>query len=359
MKTDLSPSPDRQPSDALAANQVTLPSPLKVKGDLPLSTKARETVDRARREISAILRGEDRERVLVVCGPCSIDDLNAAAVYAEKLSKLAEEVSDKVLLVMRTYFEKPRSVVGWKGMLYDPLGGEDRSASAGILMARRLLMRINEIGLPCATEFLNPLLAMYLEDAIAYGSIGSRTVESQIHREMASGLAMPIGMKNGMDGNAQSALNAVQSASLPHSYFGSNEAGQCSLLETSGNAFAHVILRGGSNGPNYSADSVNTSVEAARDGGLSRPVVVDCSHGNSQKDHTRQVGVAREVLEQLRAGQLGIAGLMLESHLVAGKQSVGDGGTRTFGQSITDACIGWEDTRALVLELADCLRKTE
>ncbi len=296
--------------------------------------------------------------MLVVCGPCSIDDVNSALVYAERLRRLAAEVEDRVLIVMRTYFEKPRSVVGWKGMLYDPLSNNENSPTAGIAIARRLVARINDSGLPCATEFLNPLLALYLEDGMAYGSIGSRTVESQIHRELASRLEMPMGMKNGMDGSLASAINGVKSAKAEHLFFGQNLHGNTCMVQTEGNANAHLILRGGTSGPNFDEQSVENAVEGGRQLGLRRPVVVDCSHGNSQKDHRRQSQVVDEVLRQAQSGQSGIAGIMLESHLVEGRQDVDPGETRKFGQSITDACIGWKDTEYLIRKLAAEFKNT-
>lgn len=320
--------------------------------DVPLSTEAKATVAKARREISDILYGRDRDRILVICGPCSIDDVNSAYVYAERLRKLAERVSDRVLVVMRTYFEKPRSVIGWKGLLYDSLTGNESSPTAGISLARRFAARVNDSGLPCATEFLNPLLSLYLEDAMAYGSIGARTVESQIHRELASRLEVPMGMKNGVDGALDAALNAVMSSRSKHSFFGQNLDGDACLVETGGNSRSHLILRGGSKGPNYDEESLGDAVAKGRSLGLERPVIVDCSHGNSQKDHTKQPRVAEEILRQIKAGQSGVAGLMLESHLVAGRQDLGSGQVRKFGQSITDACIGWKDTEYLILKLS-------
>lgn len=334
------------------ARQTPLVTPAKLRRDIPLSSKAQTTVRNARRAISDIIAGRDKERLLVVCGPCSIDDVNAALVYAERLRKLGEELGDKLVVVMRTYFEKPRSVVGWKGLAYEPLNEQQVTPSAGVAIARRLIARINDMGLPCATEFLNPLVAMYLEDGISYGSIGSRTVESQIHRELSSSLEMPVGMKNGMDGKIDAAVNGVKSAMARHSYFGQNQFGEACLIESNGNPDSHVILRGGSNGPNYHAAIVNEAIERVGAMGQNRPVVVDCSHGNSSKDHRRQSLVADSVEGQIRQGQRGIAGLMLESNLVEGRQDAENGEARVFGQSITDACIGWADTEKIIRNLA-------
>ncbi|MBC2605420.1 3-deoxy-7-phosphoheptulonate synthase [Pelagicoccus albus] len=333
---------------------ISIPSPFQMRQNLPLDENGQATVARARTEIGDILQGKDSERLLILCGPCSIDNVNSALVYAERFARLAEEVLDKALLVMRTYFEKPRSVVGWKGLLYDPMTEGERSPAAGIALARRLLARLTGSGVSCATEFLNPLLAPYLEDCMSYGSIGARTVESQIHRELASRLEMPIGLKNGMDGGLSSAVNAVRSAQSSHSFYSQDLHGCPALVSTQGNNGAHVILRGGSNGPNFDSKSVSNAVDAGRLLGLSRGVVVDCSHGNSGKDHRKQASVAMEVLRQKVAGQDGIAGIMLESNLVAGQQSA-NAGPRVFGQSITDACIGWKDTECLVRELAASL----
>ncbi len=355
MNTTLLPEiqPLGEPGASAKSATTPIPAPCKIRRDIPLSQKAVDTVLKARREISDILSGRDPNRVLVICGPCSIDDVNAAHVYAERLRRLAESVEDRVLVVMRTYFEKPRSVVGWKGLLYDPLTGGECSPTAGIMLARRFAARVNESGLPCATEFLNPLLALYLEDCIAYGSIGSRTVESQIHRELASRLELPMGMKNGMDGSLASAANAVESAQAAHSFFGQNLEGSGCLVETRGNRDAHLILRGGSTGPNFDAESVAAGIDAGRLRGLERPVVVDCSHGNSQKDHRKQSVVVEDVLRQIGDGQKGIAGVMLESYLLEGRQDASRGSSRHFGQSITDSCIGWKDTEYLVHRLAN------
>ncbi|MDQ8201845.1 3-deoxy-7-phosphoheptulonate synthase [Pelagicoccus sp. SDUM812003] len=362
MKCDIAPNAAEERSSAVEAKRLATPppvelvSPSRLRRDIPLSEAARAQVERTRSQIANILSGRDRDRLLVVSGPCSIDDVDAAVVYAEKLGKLAEEVSDRVLLVMRCYFEKPRSVLGWKGLIYDPLMGAERGpAMDGLSMARRLLTHLADSGVGCATEFLNPMLAPYLEDAISYGSIGSRTVESQLHREMASSMTMPIGMKNGMDGDPKSALNAVLSAAQPHSYFGVSDRGMPCWLQSSGNPATHVILRGGSSGPNFHQSCVNQTVEAARRPDLQRPVVVDCSHGNSAKDHRRQEGVAQAVAQQFAAGQGGIAGLMLESNLVEGQQGLRDGVARVFGKSITDSCIGWNDTERIVRLLASNL----
>ncbi|MDQ8199293.1 3-deoxy-7-phosphoheptulonate synthase [Pelagicoccus enzymogenes] len=355
MNATILPEREAVPPAKSSSSTQSIQPPSKLRRDIPLSPTARETVAKGRREVSAILQGSDSKRMVVVCGPCSIDDVNAAHVYAERLLRLSASVREKLVIVMRTYFEKPRSVMGWKGLLYDPMTTGERSPTTGISMARRFTARVNDAGLPCATEFLNPLLALYLEDSMAYGSIGSRTVESQIHRELASRLPMPMGMKNGMDSSVASAANAMQSARSAHSFFGQGTEGEPCLVETSGNRDAHLILRGGSGGPNFDAANVSRAVEAGRERGVQRPVVVDCSHGNSQKDHRRQSQVLRSVIEQVERGQGGVAGVMLESYLVEGNQDSNRGNARRFGQSITDACINWKDTEYLVKSLADAL----
>lgn len=333
----------------------TLPSPGELKKRVPLSRHARETVQRGRAELRQLLEGNDSDRLAVICGPCSVHDIDSTLQYAEHLRQLADRVCDRILLVMRVYLEKPRSVLGWKGLLYETPEEDPSSVSANPLLsldnARHLLRGVNEIGLPCATEFLNPLLVPYIQDGVSYGAIGARTVESQIHREVCSGLAMPVGLKNGMDGRPQSAANAVRSVAAPHQYFGMSEQGQPALLSTRGNPYGHIILRGGSNGPNYDPETVSRAMAGMAASSLDRPLIVDCSHANSDKDPSRQAQVAHSVLDQYLSGQRGIAGLMLESHLLSGRQDVLPKQGIRYGQSITDACIGWEETESLVMEI--------
>ncbi len=348
----LKDSPELEPEQHSPGAEKLL-SPLAARQEIPITLSARRNVQLARKQVQSILKGSDKERLIVVAGPCSIHDINAAMDYALKLRKLSKRVEEKLLLVMRTYFEKPRSVVGWKGLLYDPdlLGGSQKAN--GISLARRLMNRINEIGIPCATEFLNPLLAHYLEDGMTYGSIGSRTAESQIHRELASSLKLPIGMKNGMEGDVETCLNATRATRKPHAMFGIDERGQPAILETKGNPFAHVFLRGGRNGPNYHQHSVSQAIEGMAESDLQRPVMIDCSHGNSDKDHKKQAPVARSVIDQFKEGQRAIAGIMLESNLYEGQQSFRAGKPHCYGQSITDSCIGWDETENLILEIAE------
>ena len=348
--------PDQKENRQSVDTDTRLLSASEIRREFPMTPTARQTVYQSRKAIENVLRASDASRLMVICGPCSIHDINAAMEYATKLRKLSKEVSEKLILVMRTYFEKPRSVVGWKGLLYDPdLQGRSHKAN-GLSLSRRLLNRINEIGIPCATEFLNPLLAPYLEDGIAYGSIGSRTAESQIHRELASGLTMPIGMKNGMEGDIETAVNATKAARKPHAMFGMSQSGDPAIIETTGNPYTHVFLRGGRKGPNYDSQSLKEANNGMSDSHLKRPVMIDCSHGNSGKDHKKQAKVAREVISKFVSGHRSIAGIMLESNLFEGQQTFRAGKPHCYGQSITDSCIGWEETESLILEIAERIR---
>ncbi|MEM9161038.1 MAG: 3-deoxy-7-phosphoheptulonate synthase [Verrucomicrobiota bacterium] len=328
-----------------------LPTPAQLRDSIPLALLAQKTRDKARRDIAAILEGRD-DRLLIICGPCSIHDTHAAMEYALRLRKLAQTVSDHTLVVMRTYFEKPRTTVGWKGLLYDPHLNNSKRPQDGIRIARQLLASINAIGLPCATEFLNPTVAPYLEDAIAYGCIGARTSESQTHRELASSLPMPIGLKNGIDSPLKTTANSLQSARSPHTIFATDTQGIPQIIETPGNSHAHIILRGTANGPNYTSDHVASALDLMESNSQSRPLVIDCSHGNSRKKHCNQQKVVADVISQVSTGQNRIAGLMLESNLVAGNQPFRSSQPHCSGQSITDACIGWEETESLVKEIA-------
>lgn len=354
MKTDILPQTLAESTDS-PGDSSSLPSPRNLKSAIPRSPVAAATVKQGRQTVKRILNGSD-DRLLVVCGPCSIHDINSSLDYAKRLSRLARRVQDKVTIVMRVYFEKPRSVVGWKGLVYDPNLDGAAAPSLGLRIARRLLNRINELGLPCATEFLNPVIAPYIEDHIAYGAIGARTAESQIHRELASRLAMPIGMKNDMQGNIDTALNAIRSSNQPHSFFGSNEDGRAAILSSPGNPYAHVFLRGGYNGPNLDRDSIGSAASKLASANLKRPIMLDCSHANSGKDFRKQGPNALEAVRLLAEGQPAIAGIMLESNLVEGNQPIDSSDERTYGQSVTDSCIGWEETEAIILEIRQCLK---
>ncbi len=340
------------PEDAVDSRYTSIPTPHELKAEIPLSARAAVRVEGQRQAIRDILRGEDRHRLLVICGPCSIHDANAAYEYAQRLARLAREVEDDMLVVMRTYFEKPRSVVGWKGLFYDPeLAGSSATVS-GLALARRILSSLVELDLPCATEFLNPALAPYQEDLIAYGSIGARTVESQIHRELAAGLSMPVGMKNSLSGDLGTSLNAVRAASLPHSSFSSDAFGRPAIAHVPGNPFAHPFLRGGESGPNLDSVSIRRAHRELDRTDLRRSVVVDCSHANSGKDFRRQWANARQVASQFLAQSPETAGFMLESNLEPGRQDFQAGQGHLAGCSITDGCIGWAETESLLREIA-------
>ena len=330
--------------------------PREVKAKLPLTESAAEVVLQARRAIRDIIHGRDRRRLVVVVGPCSIHDPAAALDYAARLQRIAGETGDALVLVMRTYFEKPRTTVGWKGLINDPQLDGSCDIAAGLELARRILLDINGLGVPCAGEMLDPITPQYIADLLSWAAIGARTTESQTHREMASGLSMPVGFKNGTDGGLQVALNAMISARHAHSFLGINADGVTSVIKTAGNPDRHIVLRGGAGGPNFSATDVADAAAMVADEHIARPVMVDCSHDNSAKDHTRQLAVGREVLRQMRAGQEAIMGLLLESNLVSGKQAWKEGGTLQYGVSITDACIGWSDTEALLYEAAEAVR---
>lgn len=334
-----------------------LVTPEELKARLPATETARESVQHAREAVRAVLSGDDH-RLLVVVGPCSIHDVAAAREYAERLRRLAGEVGDSLLLVMRAYFEKPRTTVGWKGLINDPHLDDTFCIDEGLALARRLLLDIAELGLPLSTEALDPITPQYLQDLIAWSAIGARTTESQTHREMASGLSCAVGFKNGTDGSLDVAVNALQSVARPHRFLGIDPDGKVAVLHTRGNRFAHIVLRGGSQGPNYDAGSI-AACEAALAKLPGRPnIMVDCSHANAAKDHRRQPAVARAVRDQIVAGNESIIGLMIESHLHEGNQAMTGGpASLRYGVSITDPCIDWETTEALLQELAATLRE--
>ncbi len=327
-------------------------SPLELRGKLPLSEGARKTVLRGREAVSAILRGED-SRLLVVVGPCSIHDSEAALDYARRLKALAGELEDRLLILMRVYFEKPRTTVGWKGLINDPHMDDSFCLEEGLHIARHLLVELAGMGLPVATEALDPISPQYLADLFSWAAIGARTTESQTHREMASGLSMPVGFKNGTDGSLDVAINALHAVSAPHSFLGINPEGRTAIIRTRGNACGHVILRGGGGKPNYSAEHVARCEQALEKAGLPRNIMVDCSHDNSGKNPDNQPAVARDVLAQIRAGNDSIMGIMLESHLHGGNQPIPEDKSKLrYGQSVTDACMDWSATASLLRELA-------
>jgi 3-deoxy-7-phosphoheptulonate synthase len=324
--------------------------------ELPLSEAGSRTVASARDEIVRILDRED-DRLIVVVGPCSVHDVGAAIEYAGRLEKLSTELAGDLRIVMRVYFEKPRTTVGWKGLINDPgLDGSFR-INDGLRLARRLLLDLAELGMPAGCEFLDPVSPQYISDLVSWGAIGARTTESQVHRELASGLSMPVGFKNGTGGTVQIAIDAVRATGHPHRFIGVTEQGMAAFVSTRGNPYGHVILRGGARGPNYDRASVRGALDALRDAGLPERLIVDASHGNSERDHLRQPVVAADIAAQIAAGESGIAGVMVESFLVAGRQDLVDPSRLVYGQSVTDACIGWEDTVAVLQGLASAARE--
>ena len=323
--------------------------------ELPLSEQGSLNVARARGEVARCLDGSD-DRLVLIVGPCSIHDPDAARDYARRLKAVADRLAGELCVVMRVYFEKPRTTVGWKGLINDPRLDGSFVINDGLRLARRLLLDFAEQGLPAGCEFLDPISPQFTSDLVSWGAIGARTTESQVHRELASGLSMPVGFKNGTDGGVQIAIDAVRSATHPHSFLGVTEQGLCAIVGTRGNPDCHVILRGGQSGPNYDAASVQKTVSALRDAGLAPRLMIDTSHGNSEKDHRRQPLVAHDIAAQVAQGESGIFGVMMESFLVDGRQTLRPGASLVYGQSITDACIGWDTTVPVLEELAESVR---
>lgn len=322
---------------------------------LPMSPEAETFVYSARREVSAILHGID-DRMLVVVGPCSIHDVDAARAYAERLAAVERQLSDALLLVMRVYFEKPRTRVGWKGLINDPqLDGSFR-INEGLTLARGLLVGLAEQRVRAGCEFLDTITPQFLADTVSWGAIGARTTESQVHRELASGLSMPVGFKNGTDGNVKIAIDAVTASGHPHCFLSVTKQGLAAIVETRGNTDTHLILRGANSGPNYDAASVAAACASLRDAGQRPRLMVDCSHGNSGKDPRRQVSVAEDLSRRRAEGESAVFGVMLESHLVEGNQAPGPRSKLTYGQSITDACLGWDATADVLHRLAQAVR---
>lgn len=330
-------------------------TPEQLKSAFPLSIEQEAQIAQSRKTIADIIAGRD-PRLLVVCGPCSIHDPEAAIEYARRFKSLAEEVSDSLYLVMRVYFEKPRTTVGWKGLINDPHMDGSFDVEGGLKIARRLLVELVNMGLPLATEALDPNSPQYLGDLFSWSAIGARTTESQTHREMASGLSMPVGFKNGTDGSLATAINAMRAAAMPHRFVGINQAGQVCLLQTQGNPHGHVILRGGKS-PNYGPQDVAQCEKEMEQAGLKPSLMVDCSHGNSNKDYRRQPAVAESAVAQIKDGNRSIIGLMIESNIHEGNQSSEQPRSdMQYGVSVTDACISWETTDALLRELDKDLR---
>lgn len=323
-----------------------LTPPYKLKHQLLLSQMAQETIIDSRNSIQQIIQGNDK-RLIVITGPCSIHDIESAKEYATKLYQLHQKLADRLFIVMRVYFEKPRTTVGWKGLINDPELNGSNNINLGLRKARSLLLWLAELGLPVATEALDPITPQYISDLVSWSAIGARTTESQTHREMASGLSMPVGFKNSTDGSLDSAINAIMAASSPHSFIGIDNGGQSALLHTRGNPDCHVILRGGAL-PNYDSESVAHCIDMLKQKKLNPAVIIDCSHGNSNKDYNNQPKVMKDVIKQVMDGNNHIRGVMLESHLKAGNQPLIP--QLEYGKSITDSCISWEVTEQLLLE---------
>lgn len=338
-------------SDLHIIDTTPLITPDQLRNELPTTERAANTVTTARTALADIITGRDR-RLAVIVGPCSIHDATAAHDYAAWLAPLAARYADDLVVVMRVYFEKPRTTTGWKGLINDPQLDGSHDVATGLRVGRQLLCDLNELGLPAACEWLDPIIPQYLAGLVAWGAIGARTVESQTHREMASGLSMPVGLKNATDGGLQVAINGILAASTPHRFTGIDSAGRVSVFSTDGNPSCHAVLRGGSMGPNYHAEAVAAASDELRAAGVCDRVMIDCSHANSGKDHTRQPVVAGSIADQLEAGSRDILGVMIESNLVAGNQPFSPGCELVHGQSITDACVGLDETEAMLERLA-------
>ena len=343
-------------SDLHVVETRPLMSPALIHRDLPLDQAASEIVSTTRKKIQSILHGND-PRILVIVGPCSVHDVDAAIEYAKRLAPLREKYSQHLEIVMRVYFEKPRTTVGWKGLINDPHLDDSYDINTGLRKARGLLLHLAKTGMPAATELLDPVVPQYIADLISWTAIGARTTESQTHREMASGLSMPVGYKNGTDGTATIAINAMQAASKPHHFLGINNDGHASIVSTTGNPDGHLVLRGGKNGTNYHLDAINLIIDELAKFNMPERVMVDCSHGNSNKDFRRQAKVLRDVASQLKGGSKNVMGVMIESHLVEGNQKLNsDLSKLTYGQSVTDACINFSTTKILLEELAESVK---
>ena len=327
-------------------------SPAFIKSELPIAPEIAQLVTQTRDRIRNILEGKDK-RVLVVVGPCSIHDVAAAQEYGAKLAKLRSQFQDRLEIVMRVYFEKPRTTVGWKGLINDPDLNNSYDINNGLRIARKLLLDLADIGLPAATELLDPITPQYIADLICWTAIGARTTESQIHRQMASGLSMPVGYKNGTDGSFTAAINAMLTAKISHHFLGINQDGLASIVRTTGNPDGHLVLRGGAAKPNYEASDIAAAVSALKNKAMNSRLMIDCSHGNSRKDYLKQVTVLDNINHQIQAGSPHIVGVMIESHLIAGNQSIPQNGQpAVYGQSITDACVDWETTETMLHNLA-------
>lgn len=336
-------------------DQEILVTPEQLKASLPVTAEIQDTVNQYRETVANIVDRKDR-RLLVVVGPCSIHDTGAALDYAKRLKALSLELSGELFIVMRAYFEKPRSTVGWKGLINDPHLDDSFKVAEGLSIARKLLLDLTEIGLPLATEALDPITPQYVQDLISWSAIGARTTESQTHREMASGLSCAVGFKNGTDGSLDVAVNALQSVASPHRFLGISPSGQVSVIHTKGNPHGHVVLRGGSDGPNYSPEHIAQCESALEKIGGTASIMVDCSHANSNKDHRQQATVLQSVADQIALGNESITGVMIESNIGPGNQSIKNPGGLEYGVSITDACLDWNETEVLLKDLSAKLK---
>ena len=325
-------------------------APAQVHSEFPISDQASTTVLNARKEIQESLHGRD-DRLVVIVGPCSIHDPDAAKEYAGRLIELRDQLKNDLIIIMRVYFEKPRTTVGWKGLINDPNLDESFEINKGLRLARELLLDLNSKGIPAGTEYLDLISPQYVSDLVSWGAIGARTTESQVHRELASGISCPVGFKNATDGGLQVAVDAIGSASRPHHFLSVTKAGHSAIFSTSGNEDCHIILRGGK-ATNYDAESVSDACESLTKAGLEDRIMIDCSHANSLKQHKKQLDVGSELCKQISNGERRIFGVMIESHLVEGRQNIVNGKAETYGQSVTDACINWEDTAALLEQFA-------
>jgi len=345
-----------QRTDDLRIKEIKeLVPPAHVLREFPVSERAAQVTYDARQAIHRILHGAD-DRLLVIMGPCSIHDVKAAKEYAGKLKDAKDRLAEDLLVVMRVYFEKPRTTVGWKGLINDPRLDGSFSINEGIRIARELLLGINDLGVPAGCEFLDMITPQYIADLVSWGAIGARTTESQIHRELASGLSCPVGFKNGTDGNIKIAVDAIRAAQSPHHFLSVTKAGHSAIVSTAGNEDCHIILRGGKQ-PNYDSASVDAAARGLAEAGLAQRLMIDFSHANSSKNPQKQVDVGHDVARQISGGEDRIFGIMVESHLKAGRQDLLPGKPLAYGQSITDGCIGWEDSRKLLDTLAEAVRK--
>lgn len=332
-----------------------MPTPAELGSAHPITDDVAERIANSRRQIEDILTGRD-DRLLVIVGPCSVHDTDAALDYAERLSKIQEQYKDELFVVMRTYFEKPRTVVGWKGLITDPNLDGSYALEAGLNKARKLLLDINKLGLATATEFLDMITGQYIADLITWGAIGARTTESQIHREMASALSCPVGFKNATNGNIKIAIDAIRASQASHYFYSPDKNGRMTVYRTSGNPYGHVILRGGDKGPNFDAESVDQACQQLAEFDLPQRLVVDFSHANCQKQHRKQIDVAKDICEQIKSGKNQIAGIMAESFIVEGNQPMTDINNLEYGKSITDPCLSWEDTATMLDLLATAIK---